>query len=250
MTYRATVISALAIAQAVALAGAAQAEGAKFSFALGAAYMPTYQGSDTNETIGFIDFNASFADGAFFAGTRGIGWAPINTEEMTVSLALGYGGGRKVSDDTVNLAGMGDLDDEALALISGEYRMGQFSFGADLTAGKDYGVTADFKVGTGVECTDRITLGGEISATYADDSHMQRYFGVTAAQVAPGRGVYSAGSGIKSASIGMSVNYAMTDSTSINFGARYDKLMGDAADSTLTRDKSQTSAFLGLSTQF
>jgi MipA family protein len=254
MTPFATLISAATVLQALTLAGAARAEGTRpfaFSAMLGGIYAPTYEGSDTSEGGALVDFNVSIRDGLFFAGTRGIGFAPINTETMSVKLAIGYGGGRKMKDDPTNLTGLGDIDNEGLAIVSGEYRIGQISFGADLTGGKDYGVTADFKVSTGVECTDRITLGAEISATYADTTHMQRYFGVTSAQsAASGLAGYGAGSGIKSAGVGVTVNFAVTEATGITFGARYDKLMGDAADSPITRDTAQPSAFLGVSVQF
>lgn len=249
--------STLATAVALAVAagtGTARAEGSSpfsFSGTLGGIYAPAYEGSDKQKGGALIDFNVSIRDGLFFAGTRGIGFAPINTETMSVKLAIGYGGGRKMKDDPGNLTGLGNIDDEALAIVSGEYRVGQISFGADLTGGQDYGATVDFKVSTGVECTDRITIGGEISATYADSTNMQRYFGVTAAQsVASGKAVYGAGAGIKSAGIGLTATFAMTDATAILFGARYDKLMGDAGRSPVTRDSAQVSAFLGVSTQF
>ncbi|WP_309665189.1 MipA/OmpV family protein [Tabrizicola sp.] len=252
--HRAVLVSGMVFAQAITLAHSARAEGSgpfSFSGTLGGIYAPTYEGSDTSEGGALIDFNVSIRDGLFFAGTRGIGFAPINTETMSVKLAIGYGGERKMEDDPTNLSGLGDIDGEALAIVSGEYRIGQISFGAELKGGQDYGATVDFKVSTGVECTDRITLGGEISATYADDSHMQRYFGVTAAQsAASGKAVYGAGSGIKSAGVGVSVSFAVTQATSIDFGARYDRLMGDAGNSPITQDKGQTSAFLGVSTQF
>lgn len=254
MIPRTTFVAAAVLLQAFALVGTARAESARpvaFSAMLGAVYAPLYEGSDKSEASGLVDFNASFGEGRFFAGTRGIGYAPVMTETMTLSVALGYGGGRDVKDDPTNLAGLGDIDNEALGILSGEYRAGQIAFGADVVAGEDYGVTADFKVSTGVECTDRITLGGEISATYADDSHMQRYFGVTAAQsAASGKSVYGAGSGFKSAGIGVSASYAVTEWAAIQVGANYDRLMGDAGRSPITRDKGQASAFIGLSTQF
>jgi MipA family protein len=254
MTPNATFISAAVLLQAIALAGVARAEDDRpfvFSGMLGAGYAPTYEGSDRSEASGLIDFNVSFADGRFFAGTRGIGYAPVLTEAMSLKVALGYGGGRDVKDDSVSLRGLGDIADEALGIVSAEYRVGQISFGADLMAGDDYGVTADLKLATGFEISDRITLGGEVGVTYADVTHAQRYFGVTAAQsAASGKAVYAAGSGLKSAGVGLSASFAMTEATSVEFGAHYDELMGDAADSPITRDKAQASAFLGVSTRF
>jgi MipA family protein len=253
MLHRTTMISAVVLMQSLCLAGAAKAEGDRpfaFSGTLGASFQPTYEGSENSETRGLIDFNVSFGDGRFFAGTRGIGYTAVMTEEMTLRVALGYGGGRD-EDDDADLAGLGDIDAEALAVLSGEYRLGQVSFGADILAGQDYGATADLKVSTGFQVSDRVTIGAEASATYADNSHMQRYFGVTATQsAASGKAAYSAGSGIKSAGVGVLVSFAVTEATSIDFGARYARLMGDAGDSPITKDKAQPSAFLGVSTRF
>lgn len=254
MTPKTTLVSAAVLLQALTLAGAARAEGTRpfaFSAMVGAGYAPIYEGSDNSEAFPLLDFNVSFGDGRFFAGTRGIGYAPVLTDTLSVKMGIAYGGGRKMKDDPVNLAGLGDIDDEALGLLSAEYMMGQIGIGADILAGADYGVTADLKVFSTVALSDRISLGGDIGATYADTGHMQQYFGVTAAQsAASGLAEYGAGSGIKSGGVGVTFSYACTEATSVMLGARYDRLMGDAADSSISRDASQTSAFVGLSTNF
>jgi MipA family protein len=135
--------------------------------------------------------------------------------------------------------------------LSAEYRMGQFGFGADVMAGSDYGVTADLKATTTIALSEKMNLSGEVLATYADTGHMQRYFGVTGAQAAAsGLGAYAAGSGIKSAGVGITVSYDCTEATSVLMGARYSRLAGDAGDSPITREASQASAFVGLSTRF
>jgi MipA family protein len=222
-----------------------------FSGMIGVGYAPTYEGSDTSDALAVFDFNASFAGGRFFVGTRGIGFAPILTDALTVRLALSYGGGRAVKDDPARLAGLGDIDDEALALLTADYRMGQFGLGAEVTGGADYGTTAKFSLSTGVECTDRITVGGEINATYADGQHMQQYFGVSGAQAgASGKAAYSAGSGLKSVGISMGATYALTDTMSIEIGAEHQQLLEDAKNSPITLDASQTFAFLGVSAHF
>ncbi len=222
-----------------------------FSGMIGAGYGPTFEGSDKSEALAVFDFNASFAGGHYFAGTQGIGFAPVLTDELTVKIALGYGGGRAVKDDPTRLAGLGDIDDEALAILSTEYRMGQIAFGAEVTGGADYGTTAKIAVSTGVECTDRITLGGEINATYADGQHMQRYFGVSGAQSgASGKAIYSADSGLKSVGISLGASIKLTEATSIEFGAEHQRLMEDAKNSPITLEAGQTFAFLGVSARF
>jgi MipA family protein len=222
-----------------------------FSGMIGAGYAPTFEGSDKSEALAVFDLNASFAGGRYFVGTQGIGFAPVLSDQLTVKLAVSYGGGRKVSDDPTRLAGLGDIDDEALALLTAEYSVGQFAFGAEVTGGADYGTTAKLALSTGVECTDRITIGGEINATYADGQHMGQYFGVTAAQAgASGKSLYDAGSGLKSVGISMGATYALSDTMSIEIGAEHQQLMEDAKNSPITLDASQTFAFLGVSAHF
>ena len=238
----------------VALVGPAVAEQGRavsFSALIGAGYGATYEGSDRSEALPILDLNASFAEGRYFLGTRGIGIAPILTDTLTVKAAIGYGGGRKVKDDPSRLAGLGDLDDEALAILNAEFHMGTLTMGAEITGGADYGATAKLALSTGVECTDRISVGGEVAVTYADGKHMQRYFGVTGEQsAASGKAVYSAGSGLKSASVTLTANYALTDRTGVTLGVEQQRLLDDAADSPIARDADQTFAFLGVSAHF
>jgi MipA family protein len=245
-------VSLLAATASGAPAHAQEKRAVAFSAMVGAGYGPTFEGSDRSKALAVFDFNAEFAGGRYFVGLQeGIGFAPILTDDMTVKLAVTYGGGRKVSDDPSRLAGLGDIDDEALALLSAEYRMGNVALGAEVTGGADYGTTATVALSTGVECTDRITIGGEINATYADGQHMQRYFGVSSAQsLASGKATYGAGSGLKSVGISLGATVALTDSTSIQFGAEHQQLMDDAKHSPITLDDSQTFAFLGISTHF
>jgi MipA family protein len=238
----------------LAVPGAALAEGDRaysFSAMVGGVTAPGYEGSDEMVSGALFDFNASFADGRYFVGTRGIGFAPVLTDELTVTVALGYGGARKEDDHPSVLVGMGDIKGEALAIAAATYSMGLVSLDAEVTAGADYGTTAKLGVSAFTNCTEKFTIGGELAATYGDGQHMQRYFGVTAAQSASsGNAAYSAGSGLKSVGVGVNASYALTEATSVDFGAKRERLMGDAADSPITPDADQTIAFVGLSARF
>ncbi len=217
----------------------------------GAAYAPVYEGSNKSKAVAFPQFNVSFQNDTFFAGTSGIGFRAINSDQMSLSLAVGYGGERKVKDDVANLAGMGDIKGQALALISAEYHLGVVSVGADVSHGKSYGTTVKMNVSAGTEIADGLSIGGVISATYADKDHMGRYFGVNAAQsAASGKGVYSPNAGFKSAGIAVQAAYAISDTSTMTLGISYDRLMGDAGRSALTRDRSQKAVFLGMTTRF
>lgn len=248
-----SIIIAALLTTLVAAAPAMAEDGRAVSFSamVGAGYGATFEGSDRSKALPVFDLNASFAGGRYFIGTQGIGFAPVLTETLTVKAAIGYGGGRKVKDDPTRLAGLGDLDDQVLGMVTADYQMGTVTLGGEITAGADYGTTAKLALSTGVECTDRITIGGEIGLTYADGRHMQRYFGVTPAQsAASGKAVHGAGAGLKSASILLTANYALSDTMGITLGVEQQRLLEDAAASPITLDADQTFAFAGVSVRF
>lgn len=210
------------------------------SVTAGAAYGPKYLGSDKNEGGALFDLNAEFADGLFFVGLGGIGIAPIRTDTARLSFALAYGGGRDMKDDPNNLRGLGDIDSEALLLLNGEYLLGPVSLGATITGGDTYGVTADLSIGTAVPITSRLTLSGGLTGTWASTDHAQTYFGVTAAQAASsGKPVFTADSGFISGGVGLSLDYAINDRTSVTLGIDYQELQGDAARSSISVEDEQ-----------
>lgn len=221
------------------------------SVTAGAAYGPKYLGSDKNEGGPLFDLNAEFADGLFFVGLGGIGFAPIRTDTTTLSIALAYGGGRDVQDDPGNLRGLGDIDSEALLMLNGEYTLGPVSLGARVTGGDDYGMTADLSIGTAVPVTSRLTLAGGLTGTWANADHAQTYFGVSAAQAASsGKPVFAADSGFISVGVGLSADYAINDRTSVMLGIDYQKLQGDAARSSISVEDEQFTVGLSVTRSF
>jgi outer membrane protein len=223
----------------------------QFMAGIGGTYGPAYAGADEFEVGPLLDFNASYKDDQFFAGFRsGLGATVFRTENMKVQVALGYAFGRDEADDP-QLAGMGDIDGQALGIFRLAYDLDGFALGAELKGGGDYGATLDLTAEREWEVTDRFALGVEAGAVLANADHQQTFFGVTAAQSATsGHAAFAPGGGLQSAGVGLTARYGLSPSTALIGGVRYDRLLGDAADSPLVLDKAQPSAFAGLFIRF
>jgi MipA family protein len=223
----------------------------QFMAGIGGTYGPSYAGADEFKTGPLIDFNASYKDDQFFAGLRsGVGFTAYRTDNLKVQVALGYAFGRDEEDDP-QLAGMGDIDAQALGVLRLAYDLQGFGLGAELKGGGDYGVTLDLTAEREWEMSERFAIGVEAGAVLANADHQQTFFGVTAAQsAASGHTAFAPGGGLQSAGVGLTARYGLSPTTALIGGVRYDRLMGDAADSPLVQDKGQPSAFAGLFVRF
>ena len=96
------------------------------------------------------------------------------------------------------------------------------------------------------------SIGPRVS--WADETYQDAYFGVTPAQsVASGLPAFDAGSGIRGVGGTTSISYQFTDDWGIQAFGRYERLVGDAADSPLIRtygSRDQFAAGLALSFTF
>ncbi|GHC61443.1 MipA/OmpV family protein [Neogemmobacter tilapiae] len=223
----------------------------QFMAGIGGTYGPAYAGADDFKAGPLLDFSASYKDDHFFAGFRsGVGVTAFRTEKLKVQVALGYAFGRDEDDDP-QLAGMGDIDGQLLGILRLDYDLDGFVLGAELKGGGDYGATLDLTAEREWEVTDRFALGIEAGTTLANADHQQTFFGITAAQSATsGHAAFATGGGLQSAGVGLTARYGLSPSTALIGGVRYDRLLGDAADSPLALDKAQPSAFAGLFIRF
>lgn len=152
---------------------------------------------------------------------------------------MGYAAAREESDDRKNLRGMGDEDAAATANLLGEYRLGKLNASGKITTGLsgDYGTTADLNVGSHYQITPDVMLLGSVGTVWADGEYMQERFGVSAAQPArSGNSRHDAEAGIKSVGFSVGINYSITGSWSTNLTFKADQLVGDAADSPITKN--------------
>lgn len=218
-----------------------------------AMYGPAYEGSDKYKARALPNLSVDYEDGLFFANVfDGIGSYPIQGEDYKLGASVGFAFGRDEKDDRKNLRGMGDIDMSPTANLMGEYSFGPIQLSGKLSKGTDdYGMTAQADVGTMFPVSDDLMLTAKAGATWADEDHMNSYFGVSPGQSArSGYSRYQAESGIKSVGIDVGAFYALTEDVDAMFMVSADQLVGDAADSPLTKSEFQPSAFMGLSYKF
>lgn len=225
----------------------------EFTLGGGAMYAPEYEGSDNYGVMPVPLVTVSYKDGLFFANPfDGIGSFPIQGENYKLGASVGLDFGRSEDDDKKNLRGMGDIDMGATANLMGEYSVGPATLSAKLTKGsEDYGMTAEIDVGMMQPITERITLMGKVGTKWADEDHMNSYFGVSGAQSArSGYAAYSAESGFKSVGVTVGAFYSITDNWDAILMVNGDQLIGDAADSPIVKQEFQPSALLSVSYKF
>lgn len=219
----------------------------------GAGFGPAYEGSDDIEFEPAPVIDVNYDDGLFFAGTQGIGTTPIQTENGSLSFAVGYGGGRDEKDDRKNLRGLGDVDSSALGIVMGEYNIGPVTLGAALLSGLggDYGTTADFSVGSGYPVSESFMISGDVHTTWASDEHMENYFGVSSGQATrSGKRRFTAESGFKSYGVSLGANYQISKTWSAFADISVDRLNGDASDSPISVEDTQVGGFVGVGYSF
>ncbi len=225
----------------------------QFELGGGVMYGSKYDGSDENETKALPFASADYKDGLFFANIwDGVGSYPIKGENYKLGGSVGFAPGRKENDDAKNLRGMGDIDSEVTANLKGEYMIGPVQISGDITAGSEhYGTTAKLEVGSMFPVNDKLMVMGSVGPTWADEKHMQSYFGVSADQATrSGHRRYNAGSGVKSVGVNIGTVYKVSQNWDAMLMVSSDKLLNDAADSPITQKDSSSSVFFTTNYKF
>jgi outer membrane protein len=211
----------------------------------GAIYAPKFEGSDEFEIVPIPMVSATFGRITIDPGGLSVNVLESNGFKFAVTGGYELGGGRKESDSS-HLRGLGNID--AGGVVGGQvsYEMGPMELYAkvDKTIGGSESLLG--QVGANVSHhVDRFILSAGASATFADDNHMESYFGVTAAQSArSGLRQYDASAGLKRFDIEASVTYMATENWFVRGQAGVGFLTGDAKDSPIVQDDVQPSAML------
>lgn len=222
----------------------------------GVGLRPRYEGSDEHvvRALPLVRAYANSPAGRIGLGAGGLTWSVRPADGLNLGLSLGYQRGRKESASQ-ELRGLGDVKGGTEVGASGSYRLGAASIrlGAKtLTSGAGKtSTTAELGLSYFMRLGERFVLIPTADLVWANDKYMQRYFGVSAEQsLNAGLPVYSAGSGLKSAGVGLMLRYRLTDSVGLFALARENVLLGDAGDSPITRNRSQPQLLLGASYRF
>jgi outer membrane scaffolding protein for murein synthesis (MipA/OmpV family) len=223
----------------------------------GAALLPSYQGSDRYYVAPVPLISATWRDTVALT-TRGLDvyW---HDRGLKVGGGLTYDGGRTQGsrflfpgDERLN--GLGDIPAALGVRAFASYDLGPVILNASLvklTAPGNDGVLATAGLAAPVQLSERTKLTGSVSATWADQSYMQTYFGVTPTQSAnSGYAPFQANSGIKDLSVGLGVSHHLDRHWILSADARALFLTGDAAASPITRSTVNAVLITGVAYHF
>lgn len=216
----------------------------------GAALLPEFQGSNdySIQPIPVVDIQ----QGPFFVRLGdGIGINVIDTGNFQAGVSVTGMRGYDAEDVP---AGIGGLDDSFGGRGFVSATMGGVVASLSATVpftGDAKGMIAEAEISYPLQVTDRLTIVPGLSATWADEKYLRRYFGVSAEQaVASGLPQYQPSSGFQDAGATLAINYRLTDHISFVGAAvvtyNFDRVM----DSPFTERRWQPAGILGLSYTF
>lgn len=248
-TRRSLVVAALSLP----LGANAASEDSQWRFSAGAGVLtiPEYPGSDEQRAWIFPAISAT--RGRLFLGTDadipspgGVGVDLYRQRGWRLGVAAYADPTRRRESDDERLTGLGDVDRAVRAGIFGSYTTEHFvlraSTGTDVS-GNDQGTLLRVDALGRWRPSERLILSAGPGVTWADSEHTRTFFGVDAGQAQrSGLPEYQASSGINSVRLSIGANYRLAERWSLGAFLTASRLQGDAADSPITQDKSQTFA--------
>lgn len=164
--------------------------------------------------------------------------------------SFGVVGERKASDDA-DLSGTNTIDWALELGLGGGFRTEHFRVFAELRQGINghTGQVGQLGLDGIIYPAEKWEVSVGPRAEFASGEYMDTYFGVTAAEAAASGGTlsqYDPGAGFKSVGLAARVSYDLTDDVRLHLQGGYEKLIGDAADSPITKVGSEDQFNVGL----
>lgn len=220
-------------------------------------YAPAYEGADKYKVMALPLIDVTWRERVFLSTMNGLGAWAYRHNGFSVGGALGYEFGRDESLDRSELDGLGDVDAAAQARLLAEYRRGPLRLDAALARalGGSDGTTLRVGASMAYPLGDKLRLMPGIAAVWADENYMDAYFGVTAAQsalsrarlgTAAGKSRFDAKAGVKNVDLTLMAMYPLTQNWMLRGGGGLRFLVGDAADSPISKRDTAPFANLGL----
>ncbi len=214
---------------------------------------PAYEGSDDYELRGFPLIDITFRDTFFVNARKGIGAYVWNRNNLKVGLSIGYTFGRDEGDSD-DLRGLGDIDDGATANLAVAWGIGDVALDVryeEQITGHDTGFQVHLGLGYDLRITEETTVKPSVHTTYASSEYMEEYFGVSPSQSSrSGISTYDADSGFKSIGFHLTAIHRLDRHWGLQAGVRYERLVGEAADSPTEKEEDQYGVTVGLSYTF
>lgn len=258
MLHKTPLLSAIILASLISMPALAQEsqEPRKVRIALGAQAVPSYPGADNFSIRPLFDISMARGDDLyeFEAPDESFGFPLVRTGDLSFGPALNLEGSRTADDVGTALPKVGFTVEAGVFAqysLSDDFRLrGEVRRGLGGHEGWIGNFGADYVARQGDDWL--LSVGPRV--TFVDDNYASAYFSVAPEDsAASGLPAYSAGGGVHSA--GATVGYLrqLTPRWGIYSYAKYDRLVGDAADSPIVRQygsRDQLSGGLALSYTF
>ena len=218
-----------------------------FEFGGGALALPSFPGASSTKVIPLPWIDLHYRDLFFLSPISGLGVNLVAVPGARLGVALLPDFGRSASDSN-RLRGWGDIGTGADLRLFGQLRViGPVAVlaGVRRQLGGGNGTLVEGGLTSKLRLLPRLSLTATGTATWANARYTQAYFGVDAEQSATalsfGSAVptFSAGAGLRDASLALSASLRIDDHWSLQSIFRTEALLGDAGRSPLTEQRLQ-----------
>lgn len=233
---------------------AAIADDWKYTIEGGAGVIPRYSGSDEYAAVPLIGLGVSTPSGFFLNTDKGLGWG-MDSGAVAFATFLNASPTRRdhrtALQGSDRLRGMGSIKTRPLLGVDASFKAGSAQFTATLLHAlkddekgeyeRDYSALR-LGVGTELGSVAGGLLRGMVLTDIGDDHYLRTWYGVSAAQAARTRyTAYRPDAGL--VDVGASLSWAVPISNHVSTGVSFEalRLLGDAADSPLVRQRTQFS---------
>lgn len=241
-------LAVLALA-APAMAQELPAVSLSYDVGVGAKMLPKYEGSDEDETKPWVIFR----NFDIVLGSRNRG-DEATPQGFSFGPSFVLIGKRETGPDAFEpLRGLDPVDRGIEAGMRVGWRTGPVRiYGAARKAIRGHeGVTGEVGLSLTARPTEDWTLTSAIEAQYGDRTFMEAYFGVSPEEAMnSGYAEHAVGGGIKAHALTLEARYRVTDDWSVLGRMQAKRLVGDAADSPVVRDRDQVWVGLGVVRSF
>lgn len=253
--WSAIVLSAIFTAAAEATSAADEDDDDELEFTLsaGVGVGPDYEGSDDYRPVPLWGVRvANLYHPSTYIGIRGLRLQSnfLPSERFQLGIVADYSSDYdNVDDDAVN-----ELEQPSEAVHLGVLAGFEFSDERHIQYGLEIAATYDVLHGNGAVVTPQASirvplaktflLNGSIAASWASGDCMSNRFGISADDAArSGLDIHDADAGFKDVELGIGATYVITRRWSVTMSGRYQRMLGDAADSPVIDDRGSQDAF-------
>ncbi|MCP3925439.1 MAG: MipA/OmpV family protein [Desulfobacterales bacterium] len=215
-------------------------------------YIPEYEGADDYNEVIYPIIEIKY-DRYFFSANKGLGMFLWKSKYIQLSTAVGYEFGRD-EDDSDDLNGLGDVESGAKGNVALKIKLGMLRLDAGYEkqfTGENTGFKLNYGLGLILPLNKAFIVMTGVKATYANDKYMEKYFSVNSTQSSrSGLAVYNAEAGFKSVEANIVGMLHLDENWTLQVIGNYKRLVSDAVDSPIVKDRDQFISSLGLSYKF